>query len=47
MVVRIIDPLSTVVVDEKGGRIFHRGWPIECEAVIPRIGYSITRRGYR
>ena len=44
--VRIIDPLSlTVVVDEKGGRIFHRGWPIECEAVIPRIGYSITRRG--
>ena len=44
--VRILDPLSlTVVVDEKGGRIFHRGWPIECEAVIPRIGYSITRRG--
>ena len=35
----------TVVVDEKGGRIFHRGWPIECEAVIPRIGFSITRRG--
>lgn len=44
--VRIIDPLKlTVVVDEKGGRIFHRGWPIECEAVIPRIGFSITRRG--
>ena len=44
--VRIIDPLSlTVVVDEKGGRIFHKGWPIECEAVIPRIGFSITRRG--
>jgi len=44
--VRILDPLSlTVVVDDKGGRIFHRGWPIECEAVIPRIGYSITRRG--
>ncbi|HIE81340.1 MAG TPA: RimK family alpha-L-glutamate ligase [Candidatus Poseidoniales archaeon] len=44
--VRIIDPLSvTVVVDERGGRIFHRGWPVECEAVIPRIGYSITRRG--
>ena len=44
--VRILDPLSlTVVVDEKGGRIFHRGWPVECEAVIPRIGYSITRRG--
>ncbi|MEC9120157.1 MAG: RimK family alpha-L-glutamate ligase [Candidatus Thermoplasmatota archaeon] len=44
--VRIIDPLRlTVVVDERGGRIFHRGWPIECEAVIPRIGFSITRRG--
>ena len=44
--VRILDPLKlTVVVDERGGRIFHRGWPVECEAVIPRIGYSITRRG--
>ena len=41
----IIDPLGlTVVVDEKGGQS-HRGWPIECEAVIPRIGFSITRRG--
>jgi len=35
----------TVVVDSNGGKIFNRGWPIECEAVIPRIGYSITRRG--
>ena len=44
--VRILDPLKlTVVVDEKGGRIFHRGWPVVCEAVIPRIGFSITRRG--
>ena len=44
--VRILDPLSlTVVIDDRGGRIFHRGWPVECEAVIPRIGYSITRRG--
>lgn len=44
--VRILDPLKlTVVVDERGGRIFYRGWPVECEAVIPRIGYSITRRG--
>ena len=45
-VVQIIDPLKlTIVVDEKGGRIFHKGWPVECEAVLPRIGYSITRRG--
>ena len=44
--VKILDPLSlTVVVDSNGGIIFSRGWPIECEAVIPRIGYSITRRG--
>ncbi len=44
--VDIIDPLAlTIIVDEDGGRIFHRGWPVECEAVLPRIGYSITRRG--
>ena len=44
--VDIVDPLAlTIVVDEDGGRIFHRGWPVECEAVLPRIGYSITRRG--
>ena len=44
--VRVIDPLTlTVVVDERGGKIFHGGWPIECEAILPRIGYSITRRG--
>jgi ribosomal protein S6--L-glutamate ligase len=45
-IVDIIDPLAlTVVVDENGGRVFHKGWPVECEAVLPRIGYSITRRG--
>ena len=45
-IVDIIDPLAlTIVVDEDGGRVFHRGWPVECEAVLPRIGYSITRRG--
>ena len=44
--VDIIDPLAlTIVVDEDGGRIFHKGWPVDCEAVLPRIGYSITRRG--
>lgn len=44
--VDILDPLAlTVVVDENGGRVFHKGWPVECDAVLPRIGYSITRRG--
>ena len=45
-IVDIVDPLAlTIVVDEDGGRVFHKGWPVECEAVLPRIGYSITRRG--
>ena len=45
-IVDIVDPLAlTIVVDEDGGRVFHKGWPLECEAVLPRIGYSITRRG--
>ena len=44
--VRIIDPLKlTVLVDDEGGRIYYKGWPLECEAVVPRIGHSITRRG--
>lgn len=44
--VDIIDPLAlTVLVDDDGGRVYHKGWPVECEAVLPRIGYSITRRG--
>ena len=45
-IVDILDPLAlTIVVDEDGGKVFHKGWPVECEAVLPRIGYSITRRG--
>jgi len=44
--VRDVDPMKlTVLIDDEGGRIYHRGWPLECEAVIPRIGHSITRRG--
>ena len=43
--VDIIDPLAlTIVVDDDGGGL-PQGWPVECEAVLPRIGYSITRRG--
>ena len=44
--VRVVDPLKlTVLIDDGGGRIYYKGWPLECEAVIPRIGHSITRRG--
>ncbi|MDP7003351.1 MAG: hypothetical protein QF911_07295, partial [Candidatus Thalassarchaeaceae archaeon] len=44
--VRVVDPMKlTVLIDDEGGRIYHKGWPLECEAVIPRIGHSITRRG--
>ena len=44
--VRVVDPMKlTVLIDENGGRIYYRGWPLECEAIIPRIGHSITRRG--
>lgn len=43
---RIIDPMSvTTAVDDDGGKIYYRGWPIHADAVIPRIGYSITRPG--
>ncbi len=46
--VRIVDPLKlTILVDEVGGRIYYRGWPLECEAIIPRIGWSITSVGIK
>ena len=46
--VRIVDPKKcTVLIDDEGGRIYHKGWPLECEAVIPRIGVSITDVGVR
>jgi len=46
LAVRVIDPLTlTIVVEQDGGKILHGGWPVECDAILPRIGYSITRRG--
>ncbi len=46
LAVRVIDPLTlTLVVEQDGGKILHGGWPVECDAILPRIGYSITRRG--
>jgi len=44
--VQILDPLKlTTVVDDDGVRVFNKGWPVDCDAVIPRIGNSITGRG--
>ena len=44
--VRLVDFRTlSPVVDDKGVRIFYKGWPIQCEAVIPRIGFSLTDRG--
>ncbi|MEC9263799.1 MAG: 30S ribosomal protein S6--L-glutamate ligase, partial [Candidatus Thermoplasmatota archaeon] len=45
---RIIDPLSLdYVIDDNGVRIYKKGWPVECEAVLPRIGHSIRSEGVR
>jgi|TARA_B100001250_G_scaffold279867_1_gene242226 ribosomal protein S6--L-glutamate ligase len=44
--VQILDPLKlTTVVDDDGVRVFSKGWPVDCDAIIPRIGNSITGKG--
>ena len=44
--VRLVDYRKvSPVVDDKGVRIYYKGWPIECEAVLPRIGASHTKKG--
>ena len=44
--VQIIDPLKLdVEVGDNGVEISHKGYAVGCEAVIPRIGHSITRKG--
>jgi len=46
--VEIVDPLETsLVLGERNGQVIHRGWPIQADAVIPRIGYSVTSEGVR
>ena len=46
--VEIVDPLETsLVLGERNGQVIHRGWPIQADAVIPRIGYSVTTEGVR
>ena len=46
--VEIVDPLETsLILGERNGQVIHRGWPIQADAVIPRIGYSVTTEGVR
>ena len=33
-IVDIIDPLAlTIVVDDDGGKVFHKGWPVELSLI--------------
>ena len=44
--VEILDPMKlSVTVGNDGRRIMHEGWNVEVDAVVPRIGYSITSHG--
>ncbi len=44
--VDVLDPMKlSVTVGNDGRRILHEGWNVEVDAVIPRIGYSITSHG--
>ena len=48
MIVEIVDPLETsLVLDQQQGLVIHQGWPLDTDAVIPRIGYSVTTEGVR
>ena len=48
MIVEIVDPLETsLVLDNRQGQVIHQGWPLDVDAVIPRIGYSVTTEGVR
>lgn len=44
--VEVLDPLQlSIAVGNEDVRILNEGWPVEVDAVLPRIGYSITRHG--
>ena len=46
LVVNVLDPMSfSLFVDDGSIDIMHEGKPIGFDAVIPRIGHSITRHG--
>ena len=44
--VNVLDPMSfSLFVDDHGIDVMHEGRPVAFDAVIPRIGHSITRHG--
>ena len=44
--VEVLDPMRlSITVGNDEPRILNSGWPVEVDAVIPRIGYSITHHG--
>ena len=44
--VNVLDPMSfSLFVDDNGIDVMHEGRPAAFDAVIPRIGHSITRHG--
>ncbi len=44
--VEVLDPMRlSITVGNDKPRILNSGWPVEVDAVIPRIGYSITHHG--
>ncbi len=48
MIVEIVDPLETsLILDDRNGQVIYQGWPLDADAVIPRIGYSVTNEGVR
>tara|TARA_X000001036_G_scaffold145367_1_gene138258 strand:- start:34886 stop:35983 length:1098 start_codon:yes stop_codon:yes gene_type:complete len=48
MIVEIVDPLETsLILDDRNGQVIYQGWPLDVDAVIPRIGYSVTTEGVR
>ena len=44
-VVKVVDPLRISGAGSSEEGLLYRSWPLECDAVIPRIGYSITNKG--
>ncbi len=44
--VDVLDPMKlSLTIGNEGRRILNEGWNVEVDAILPRIGYSITRHG--
>lgn len=44
--VEVLDPMRlSITVGNQQTRVLNEGWLVDVDAVIPRIGYSITRQG--